>query len=264
LSNAIARRIEGIVKQLPWPGPVTVPPGIAEDAAFQLAVDEACLLAADGGEISESFRLWEFRRPVVVLGRSSQHRLETDFDECGRLGVGIYRRCSGGASIVGGPGCLMYSVVLSHQSRPSVSTIGGAHNFVMESLLAAVRRQLPETRRDGICDLVWHECKFSGNALRVARSHTLYHGTLLYDYDVDLIERCLAYAPRQPEYRRGRNHESFVTNAPLQLELLRNHLAETFSVSDVFSASSVESVILPRAKTLVAERYKLESWRFKR
>ena len=42
----------------------------------------------------------------------------------------------------------------------------------------------------------------------------LYHGTLLYDFDISLVERLLAHPPREPQYRAGRGHADFIANLP--------------------------------------------------
>ncbi|MEM6473978.1 MAG: lipoate--protein ligase family protein, partial [Planctomycetota bacterium] len=129
---------------------------------------------------------------------------------------------------------------------------------------SAVKTQLPDSRRDGICDLVWRNRKFSGNALRVARSHTLYHGTVLYGYDVELIEHCLAFAPRQPTYRQGRSHDAFVTNAPIDPVQLSLDLTIGFSAVSTVSNEMIRSQVRPIADRLVDERYGRNEWRFKR
>jgi lipoate-protein ligase A len=224
-----------------------------------LALDEALLMGAESGEIGPSFRTWEFPQPTVVLGRSSKVDRETDRDFCDSKGIPIYRRCSGGASIVGGPGCLMYSVVLSIQEFPQAAKIDAAHALVMERVLSAARQQLPDVRLQGICDLTWQNQKFSGNALRITRGYVLYHGTILYASDLDLISRCLDFAPRQPEYRKGRSHLTFVTNAPLDRQQLASDLSDQFATVD----GSIPDSVLERAAKLVSSRYSCEDWRFR-
>lgn len=228
-------------------------------AAMMLALDEACLMAAEAGEFAPSLRTWEFLEPTVVLGRSSKVDRETDRDYCDRNGIEIFRRCSGGASVVGGPGCLMYSVVLSIAEFPQAAKIDGAHEFVMGRVLLAARRQLPQVNLQGICDLTWQNQKFSGNALRITRGHVLYHGTLLYRSDLDVIARCLDFAPRQPAYRDGRDHRSFITNAPLDPDVMADDLADVFTAE----AGDLPEVVLARARDLVSKRYSCEDWRYR-
>ena len=114
------------------------------DPADHLALDEAVLLAADAGELGETIRVWQFDRHVVVLGRSSKVDYEVDRAYCESNDIAILRRCSGGASVVGGPGCLMYSVVISLSKQPELRKIDAAHRYVMQRVFAAVQQQVPE------------------------------------------------------------------------------------------------------------------------
>src|SRR5580698_6741719 len=100
--------------------------------AENLALDEALLEQAEAGsEPSEVLRLWESPQMVVVVGRSSQVPVEVDLAACRTDGLSILRRTSGGLSIVAGPGCLMYSLVLSYENRPHLRSLDTAHRFVL-------------------------------------------------------------------------------------------------------------------------------------
>jgi lipoate-protein ligase A len=229
-------------------------------AAENVALDEALLEAAEGGERSaELLRLWELARPAVVLGRSSRASEEVDLEECRRLGIEVVRRSSGGAAIVAGPGCLMYSLVLSYQARPELRFLDHAHQFVLGRLARALGTQLPAVEHCGISDLAIGGRKVSGNSLRCKRDWLLYHGTLLYQMDLSTIGRLLRPAPRQPAYRQGRDHDAFVTNAPLT----RQKLVQ--SVKDAFAARLVTSQWPPAAVArLVRERYGEVEWTLQR
>ncbi|MEM9586655.1 MAG: lipoate--protein ligase family protein [Planctomycetota bacterium] len=213
------------------PSDYGAPAGQAISAAHHLAVDEAGLLWADDRGETEWIRLWQFESPVVVIGRSSRISDETDRDFCSTMRIPVLRRCSGGASIVAGPGCLMYSVVLSIKKRPELRKIDAAHSFVIGHLLQATRPQFADVRHQGTCDLTWLGQKFSGNSMRVARNHILYHGTILYAADLDLIEQCLSFAPRQPDYRVGRSHRNFVVNLCIDPHRWRQDLLAAFQVT---------------------------------
>lgn len=224
--------------------------------AENLALDEALLDEADAGEAPrETLRLWEPAAPLVVVGRSSRLAEEVVEAECRALGASIQRRCSGGAAIVAGPGCLMYAVVLSYELRPAVRMIDQAHRVVMERLLAALAPLAPGLRHEGSCDLTLAGRKVSGNSLRCKRTHLLYHGTLLYAMPTAWIARCLGTPPRQPEYRAGRSHEEFVTQLPSSSEALRAALVAAWE-------ADARRLDWPREATarLVAERYSREEW----
>lgn len=222
--------------------------------ADNLALDEALLLAADQSP-AETLRFWRFPIPVVVLGRGSKIRDEVDVDFCQHHSIPILRRCSGGASILADPDCLMYSVVLNLDARPLLRNVDQAHAYVIGQLAAAVQLQRPEIRFQGTCDLTLDEKKFSGNSLRVARSHLLYHGTILQQVDPKLVGRCLRTAPRQPDYRQARSHEQFITPIAINASELCNDLAARYQVT-----VAMDDWPEAEMRTLSDTKYSTEEW----
>src|SRR5258706_12613484 len=105
----------------------------------------------------------------------------------------------------------MYAIVLSYAVRPELKDITRAHAFILKQLTTSLGPLLTTEGTitcAGTSDLAmergagsreWGEIllgprfarKFSGNSLRVKRTHLLYHGTLLYAFDLGLIEKCL-------------------------------------------------------------------------
>lgn len=221
-----------------------------------LALDEALLDAAEAGQaVDEVLRFWESNQPVVVLGRSSKVADEANLDACRAAGVPVLRRCSGGAAIVAGPGCLMYAVVLSYEQRPDLRSLDRAHCFVLSRLREALLPRCPEVQIQGTSDLALANKKFSGNSLRCKRTHFLYHGTLLYDFDLSLIREYLGTAPRQPAYRQQRAHGDFVTNLSLTSTELKQSIRHFFGASQTLATWPQETV-----RQLIAERYSQASW----
>jgi lipoate-protein ligase A len=225
-------------------------------AVEELACEEALLQALDAGERGEFLRIWEFESPVVVLGRASRREREANVPACVAHGVPILRRCSGGTAIVGGPGCLMYTIGLSLRDRPSLRSVEAAHSFALDPLNAALARRLEGVTRQGICDIAWNDRKISGNCLRMLKEAILYHGTLLYGLAPERIETYLnSDPPRQPEYRRGRTHEAFVATLPLSRTALVEAIEEAFPTEGDYGP-------LPRDRfeKAMAERYSRAEW----
>ena len=225
-------------------------------AAENLALDEALLEEAETAATPiETLRLWEPQHPMVVVGRSSHVDVEVRVDVCRDLGIPVLRRVSGGATIVAGPGCLMYAVILSYKLRPDLRQLSQAHRHVLGMLASALTPLASGVQYRGTSDLALDQFKFSGNSARCRRENLLYHGTLLYDFPLDLIERCLAMPPRMPDYRERRPHGRFVTNLPLEATTIRKALASAFDAHELRTD-------WPAADTarLVAEKYGQPEW----
>ncbi len=219
--------------------------------AENLALDEALLDEAESAGDLETLRFWEADHAAVVVGRSSDIAREVRADLCQRDGIPVLRRSSGGTSVVIGPGCLMYAVVLSVTSRPALRAVDEAHKCVLGTLASALCALAPAVRCRGISDLVLGDKKFSGNSLRVKRANLVYHGTILYDFPLPWIDRYLAMPPREPDYRKGRPHAEFVTNLPAPVADIREAIRKAWQADHPCAEWPRE-----RTERLAAERYR--------
>lgn len=203
-------------------------PSVAEN----LALDEALLAEAHDGLLAGLVvRTWMAREPAVVLGSSSHVSQEVDLAACDAEGVAVVRRPSGGLTVVVGPGCLMWTVVATWPGpAPAIDSV---HAAVLDPLVAALRAAGRPVVRRGSSDLAIDTSgelrKVSGNALRVRRQAVLYHGTLLDSFDLGLVSRVLRHPPREPEYRSGRDHGSFLANLGLGRGPLEAAVREAFA-----------------------------------
>jgi lipoate-protein ligase A len=224
-----------------------------------LAVDVALLDEAEAADQPrETLRIWEPAAPLVVVGYSSHISREVHEEACRRRGIPILRRTSGGSAIVAGPGCLMYALVLSYELRPALRSLDAAHSLVMGTMASAFAPLIEGVLPSGICDLTYRDRKFSGNALRCRRTHLLYHGTMLYDFDLELVEACLAMPPRVPDYRGSRNHREFVTNLPLAPEQISEALQQAWGTRQNAEVPATELV-----EQLVAAKFSQHNWNYK-
>jgi lipoate---protein ligase len=249
----------------PWPTGHSSPAAAAwleaelESIEEQLALDEALLDEAHAGRLDAPVvRTWMAAAPVVVVGSSSRIDDEVDRAACVAAGVPILRRPSGGLTVVLGPGCLMWSVVapLPASPPPAIERLHAAFLDPLAAALVAAGR--PVVRR-GSSDLAVTgldgERKVSGNALRVRRAAVLYHGTLLDAFDLELVSRLLRHPPREPGYRAGRSHGSFLANLGLGQPALNAAVRSAFA-----AVMPREEWPRDRVAGLVEERYASRVW----
>ncbi len=149
--------------------------------------------------------------PALVLGKSLEKEKEIWLH---KGHPPVYRRISGGGSVIHADGNLNYSLFLSLEKFPEFMNVG----FSYEKILAAVACRLgSKVSRQGYSDLAIL-CrgairKFSGNAQCRKRGWIMHHGTLLYDKKaIGTIPYYLRPPPKEPEYRKGRRHAEFMTN----------------------------------------------------
>jgi lipoate-protein ligase A len=222
-----------------------------------LALDEALLLAAEAGQAGEVLRLWERPGPAVVLGSGCKLAEDVDVAACRAGGVPVLRRSSGGGTVLLGRGCLCFSLVLAYDRAAALSEIRPSFAWILQRVIAGLA--VPGVEQAGISDLAVAGRKFSGNAQQRKRHHLLHHGTLLYDMDLAAVSRYLRQPARQPEYRAGREHGSFLCN----LGLGRGELVERLGLAwgaqrrrDTWPGDLV--------RQLVEEKYTRVEWTWRR
>jgi lipoate-protein ligase A len=229
------------------------------DAADNLALDEALLLAAESGDGGEVLRVWEYPRPAVVLGAGGRVADDVEDANCAADGVPVLRRSSGGGTVLWGRGCLLFSVVLRYDRSPRLHEIGPSYAYILERVAAALADAVPGVAPAGVSDLAVGGRKCSGNAQQRKRAHLLHHGTLLYDFDLEAVGRYLRAPPRQPEYRAGREHAAFLCNLPLSGDELKRGLRDAWRAVPADDGWPAEMV-----RALVAEKYGQAKWNRRR
>jgi lipoate-protein ligase A len=223
--------------------------------ADNLALDEALLIDAEEGHGAAVLRLWEWPLPAVVLGAGGVLALDVDEAACARAGVPILRRASGGGTVLLGPGCLLYSLVLPYEFDPALGDVTASYHFILERVRGALADVVPGLERAGVSDLAIADRKCSGNAQQRKSAHVLHHGTLLYAFAAESVGMYLRQPERQPEYRRRRGHAEFVTNLPLGRADLERRLRAAWQADAELQAWPAE-----RVRSLAAEKYQREDW----
>lgn len=231
-----------------------------EQPAENLAADEALLDECDDSAHPGFLRFWESPSHFVVLGYGKHLDEEVFRDQCRDLGVPIFRRCSGGGTVLQGPGCLNYALVLPFAHAPELETITGANRFIMEIIRrAAGSLSASPVSVQGHTDLVLQGRKFSGNAQRRKKRCLLFHGSFLLDFDLGLISRTLRLPGLQPEYRSRRTHADFLANFPADRQRVRQALASAWAAHPEANPALAARVRAAAGK-LAAEKYSRTDW----
>ncbi len=245
--------------------------------AENLALDEALLDWCETGAGEETLRFWESPEYFVVVGYANKVDLEVDSAACARMNIPILRRCSGGGTVVQGPGCLNYNLVLPIEGNPLLQTIPQTNEFVMQRQRNAVQKAMecwsngvlennlnntPSLQHSacpvvcGHTDLALGPLKFSGNAQRRKRQFLVFHGTFLINFDLTLITKLLRQPSKEPDYRQNRPHQAFITNLGIKPELIKSAVAKAWGAT-----GSLKQV--PDCTSLIEEKYGRPEWNLK-
>jgi lipoate-protein ligase A len=231
------------------------------DPALHLACGEILLNQAEAGERGETLRFCEIGTPVVVLGIGGEWEKEVRRDRCIEDGVPILRRASGGGTVVLARGSLDYALVLDTEKDRALTGIRESYEWILSRIANALSKRGVDAVHAGLSDLAWRNRKIGGSAQRRKLRYILHHGTLLYDFDLSLLPRYLEEPPEAPEYRAGRGHEDFVTNASLSREDLRDAVREAFGVTG--APVDITPELTDAAQALAEEKYRSDEWTFR-
>jgi len=227
-----------------------------DQPAANLACDEALLQLMESHPVrGDCLRVWEAKQYFVVLGHSNRLLSDVNFAACSTDRIAILRRISGGGTVLQGPGCLNYSLILDtdghglKNAKDTFAFVLNRHRDLVENLVGA------PSRIEGISDITRDGLKLSGNAQYRKARFALVHGTFLLNFDLSLMERYLPVPVRQPEYRKGRSHSEFITNLRLDPALLCERLKNAWEARDVFA-----DLPLARIDQLVHDRYGCAEW----
>lgn len=224
-------------------------------AEENLALDEILLKLLAAGEIPPTLRLWELSFPAVIVGRGNKLGLNVDYEACRLEQVPVIRRMSGGGTVLLGPGCFVYSLLIPFAEHPGIKE---SIELILSRIGRSLQLRMPADGKielAGISDLTIGGVKFSGNSQRWNKSCCLHHGTILYDFSLDQAARLLTKPEREPEYRAGRTHLEFMSNLPLTQSEIRS------AFLDEWSAEKYEYRLpLDEVRQLAREKYQDAEW----
>lgn len=226
--------------------------------AANLACDEALLDIAEAAGGPEVLRLWQPRDHFVVLGLSNQAATEVKLGACRQRQIPVLRRFSGGGTVLQGPGCLNFSLILRIKPGP-LESITSTTRFILErhKELFSNLTQSPVSI-EGTSDLTVNHQKFSGHAQRRKRRAVLFHGSILLGADLELMQMLLRLPSLRPAYRNNRAHNRFLTNLKLSPDAVSAALKKAWGATEVLKQLPDDSI-----ESLVRTRYATDTWNYR-
>jgi lipoate-protein ligase A len=154
--------------------------------------------------------IYEAMHTEIVLGRSRKIEDDVLIDACIRDGIPILRRAGGGGTVVLSKG----TIIISIAGKSSLPFHLREHLCGVNEIIIKILRRfnIKDLSIKGFSDIALGERKILGSSLYRRGEIVLYQGSLLFNPDLNLMNRYLKHPDREPEYRRGRIHTEFVTS----------------------------------------------------
>jgi lipoate---protein ligase len=224
-----------------------------------LACDEALLDRCEAGQGDELLRFWEPSQYFVVLGYANKAEREVNLPSCQDKAIPVLRRCTGGGTVLQGPGVLNYSLILRFDGAGPLHSIAATNEFILNRHRAALAPLIAaRVERQGQTDLAIGGLKFSGNAQRRQRHFLIFHGSFLLDLDIGLVEKTLPLPSRQPSYRASRSHADFLVNLKLPAPSVKSALSGAWQATEPLPEIPSNQIEL-----LARGKYTLDEWNLK-
>lgn len=148
----------------------------AHKLSFYLATEE--YVARHLNECGDCFFLWQVE-PSVIFGRNQDIEAEVNLDYCRQHGIECYRRKSGGGCVYAD----MSNVMMSYITRDEqVGFTFNRYMTLITSMLAELGLRATSTQNN---DVLIDGRKVSGNAFYLLAGHSIVHGTMLFDTDME-------------------------------------------------------------------------------
>ena len=242
--------------------------------AENLACDEALLNSAEAGDGGEILRFWEPQEYFVVVGYANKVETEVNVAACAARKVPIFRRCSGGGTVLQGPGCLNYTLILQIAKNPPLASISWREpvHHGTKSRGDRIRSQKPEAGRrhcrpgphrfDAGHPSPAQPAPLPGNSPAIPSAASGGSCCFMEPFCWTSISRwstkLLRMPSRQPDYRNRRGHTDFLTNLNLPAARLKSALGRIWN-----AAEGLQEVPDREARKLAAEKYSTAGWNFK-
>lgn len=171
--------------------------------------DEIALKAVEEGQ-NCFIDIYEYQKINVVLGKSIKLNPDINVEACEREGIPLLRRKGGGGAVVLSPGVWVITACYAN-TRKDLNI-----PLVLERIALTIGEGLEQIVNvkisiNGMGDLCIGDKKILGSSLYNGRGAILYQGSLMINNDLSYISKFLNHPSKEPEYRRGRSHEDFVT-----------------------------------------------------
>ncbi len=228
-------------------------------AAFNMGLDEAVMQAAKPG--LPVLRLYGWKPPAVSIGYFQSMRDEVDVDACGKSGVDVVRRVTGGGAVFHDAE-LTYSFI----TREYPQNVKESYELVCGAVIAGLAELGVQSSFVPLNDIVSGGKKISGNAQTRKNGVLLQHGTILLEVDVDRMFSLLKVPSEKMRDKLVANVKERVTGIHKVFEetsvAVQHGFSSTMQASLAPDEPSAEELAM--AESLAKTKYSADSWNFLR
>jgi lipoate-protein ligase A len=235
----------------------------SHNPAFNLAAEEYLFLHS-----SDDVAFLYVNDSCVVLGSNQVLRNELNQEFCRIENIPVLRRMSGGGTVYHDAGNLNYSFITQRNGHPA--DMNGAFLQPVVAALSALGIDAKVGQRKDLW--IAQKYKISGTASHISRGRELHHGTLLFDADLQKLQKALAADKPDHNLRGTASVPSPVMN--IREYMRRNGMPDMNSaefVTAFISALALQTgttpqmlVSEPEITVIMADKYNSDAWNLRK
>lgn len=152
------------------------------DPYYNLAAEEYIFEKA----VADTFMTWQ-NEPSVIIGKHQNALKEINSSFLEENNIPVIRRISGGGTVYHDSGNINFSFIFTGRKDNLIDFM----QFTRPIILFLKSLGL-DARFEGKNNITVNGLKVSGNSAHLHKNKVLYHGTLLFDTDLGLLEKAIA------------------------------------------------------------------------
>lgn len=227
---------------------------------FNIAAEEYFLKNFD----EEWVMIWQ-SSPSIVVGKHQNTIAEVNQEFANSNNIPIIRRISGGGTVYHDEGNINYSIITKSENREQLV------DFVKftQPIVNFLQQYGIEATFEGKNNLKIGAKKFSGNSAHVYKNRVLHHGTLLFNTNLDNLEKSITPANYSIKDKAVKSIRAVVTNLADELpsnfalynfkKNLTSFFSNYFNVDSVYQLTENDKQEINK---LIETKYKLWDWNY--
>jgi lipoate---protein ligase len=243
----------------------------ANDAFFNMGLDEAILASVASGAEPPTLRLYRWKPYAVSVGYFQGVRDEVDLARCAQLGVDVVRRLTGGGAVFHADE-ITYSIVVPETHPLAAGGILDSYKAICAGVVAGLARLGITAEFAPLNDIVAGGRKLSGNAQTRKRGCLLQHGTILLAVDPEAMFSVLRVPNEKLKGKLIEDVKARVSSVSAMLgrPLGYEEALPAFELGFAEVLGALEPKTVPggvemdQARTNARERFASGAWTFKR
>lgn len=231
------------------------------DPFFNLAFEEYLLKNRIEGDY---LLLWQ-NENTIVIGQNQNAEAEINRSFVERHDIRVVRRTTGGGAVYHDLGNLNYSFITDAGELSQLTM-----SRFTDAVVAALGKLGLKAEASGRNDILIEGRKVSGTAQRIAGGRILYHGTLLFDSDPDMVSGALNVDPAKFVSKSSKSVKSRIGNIrsmldrDMELPEFWQRIKTELSGGGEVIVDSLSPEELQGVDLLVKEKYSRWEWNFGR